>query len=450
MLWVAGWGCGPVPIPHWRDTNPNVTRVHVIGAGISGLSCAVRLAREGRAVTLYEAAGQAGGRCRSYHDAKLERSIDNGNHILLSANLAALSYLEEIGARHSLRAPQEAAYGFVDLRSGARWTLRPNAGPLPWWILAPGRRVPGTRPGAYLAGLRLAFAKPSQTVAEVLDPADPLWERFWEPLTVAALNTAPEEAAARLLWPVLRDTFGRGAAACRPLIARDGLGASFIDPALAVLREAGAEVRFNQRLRAIAFAGDRAAGLEFGTGSVALGPNARVVIAVPPNVAAALLPGLTAPQEGRPIVNGHIRLAQAPPLAPGMTAERPFLGLVGGAAQWLFLRGDVVSLTASAAAELSTRPSEEIARRFWADTARALNLDPNLDPAERPTIRIVKERQATFAQTPAALGRRAPARTRWANLALAGDWTDTGFPATIESAVRSGRAAARVVTEDCR
>ncbi len=406
----------------------------------------MRLVREGRAVTLYEAAAQAGGRCRSYHDAKLDRSIDNGNHMLLSANVAALSYLDEIGARHSLRAPQEAAYGFVDLRNGARWTLRPNAGPLPWWILVPGRRVPETRPGAYLAGLRLAFAKPSQTVAEVLDPADPLWEAFWQPLTVAALNTAPEEAAARLLWPVVRETFGQGASACRPLIAREGLGASFVDPALALLREAGAELRFNRRLRAIGFGADRATRLDFGEEAVDLGPEERVVIAVPPNVAAALVPGLAAPDDSRPIVNGHIRLAQAPPLAPGMTAERPFLGLVGGAAQWLFLRGDVVSLTVSAAAGLAEQPSDDIAERFWAETVRALDLDPN--PAERPTIRIVKERRATFAQTPEALGRRAPARSQWTNLALAGDWTDTGFPATIESAVRSGRAAAQVVTED--
>jgi hypothetical protein len=230
------------------------------------------------------------------------------------------------------------------------------------------------------------------------------------------------------------------------LIARDSLAASFVDPALALLREAGAELRFNRRLRAIGFGAGRATRLDFGEETVDLGPEERVVIAVPPNVAAALVPGLAAPEDSRPIVNGHIRLAQAPPLAPGMTAERPFLGLVGGAAQWLFLRGDVVSLTVSAAAGLAEQPSDDIAERFWAETVRALDLDPI--PAERPTIRIVKERRATFAQTPEALGRRAPARSRWANLALAGDWTDTGFPATLESAVRSGRAAAQVVTED--
>jgi squalene-associated FAD-dependent desaturase len=421
-----------------------MTRVHVVGAGISGLSCAVRLARQGRAVSLYEAAAQAGGRCRSYFDAKLERTIDNGNHILLSANAAALSYLDEIGARDTLSAPARAVFPFVDVRSGARWCVRPNAGPLPWWIFAPGRRIPGTGPGAYLAGLRLAFAGPDDTVADRLDPADPLWQRFWEPLTVAALNTPPREASARLLWLVVRDTFARGEAACRPFIAKGGLGASFVDPALKLLGAAGAEVRFNQRLRAIHFDADRATRLDFGEHSVDLEPGEHAVIALPPAVAGALLPGLLVPADSRPIVNGHIRLPGPPRLPRGMSEDLPFLGVVGGAVQWLFLRGDLVSLTVSAAAELAERPSEEIAERFWADTAVALELDP----ARRPPIRIVKERRATFAQTPGALRRRAPARTRWRNLVLAGDWTDTGYPATIESAVRSGRAAAGIVTEN--
>ena len=95
-------------------------RVHVVGAGISGLACAVRLAKAGRAVTLHEAAAQAGGRCRSYFDAKLGRQIDNGNHLLLSANRVALSYVEEIGARDSLISPERAAFPFVDLQSGER------------------------------------------------------------------------------------------------------------------------------------------------------------------------------------------------------------------------------------------------------------------------------------------------------------------------------------------
>lgn len=419
-----------------------MTRVHVVGAGLAGLACAVALARRGLAVSLHEAAGQAGGRCRSYHDSRLDCRVDNGNHILLSANAAALSYLEEIGSRDSLTGPAEAAFPFYDLRSGARWVLRPNAGRLPWWIFSAARRVPDSRPGGYLAALRLARAGADATVADRLDSHDPLWARFWEPLTVAALNTAPREASARLLWLVLRETFGRGGAACRPLVARDGLGPSFVDPALMLLRRAGVEIRFNRRLRRIEFAAERVARLHFGDDSVLLGRTDFAVLAVPPAAAAELLPGLAAPDGMRPIVNAHIRMSATPPLPAGMRPELPLLGLIGGLGQWLLLRGRIASLTVSAANEVVDRPVEALADTLWRETADALGLDPT----PRPPIRIVKERRATFAQTPDALRRRPPACTAWQNLALAGDWTDTGYPATIESAVRSGRAAARLVT----
>ncbi|HEY9550218.1 MAG TPA: FAD-dependent oxidoreductase, partial [Kiloniellaceae bacterium] len=125
-----------------------------------------------------------------------------------------------------------------------------------------------------------------------------------------------------------------------------------------------------------------------------------------------------------------------------LDAELPLLGLIGVAADWLFLRDDVVSLTVSAAADLAERSSEDIAALLWRDTAAALGLDP----ASTPVTRIIKEKRATMAQTPAALRLRPGARTRWTNLALAGDWTDTGYPATIESAVRSGAAAAAVLS----
>jgi squalene-associated FAD-dependent desaturase len=414
-----------------------MAKVHVVGAGIAGLACAVALTRRGVRVALHEAAAQAGGRCRSYYDAKLDRLIDNGNHILLSANRAALSYVEEIGAGGTLVGPRRAAFPFLDLETGEAWTLRPNAGPLPWWLLNAARRIPGTRLASYLAGLKLAFAGAEDTVEQRLDPNDPLWRRFWEPLTAAALNTGPEEASARLLWLVLRETFGRGEAACRPLIAREGLDRSFVAPALDLLRTGGAQVVFNHRLRALDLADDRVMGADFGDRAITLDADDWLVLALPPVTAATLVPALDAPEDAWPIVNAHLRL----PTAPGLPDDLPFLGLVGGTAHWLFARGDVVSLTVSAARTLAEAPTEEIERRLWNDTARALGLDPAL----RPPMRVIKERRATFAQTPRALVKRAPARTAWRNLLLAGDWTDTGYPATIESAVRSGRAAARII-----
>lgn len=416
-------------------------RAHVVGAGIAGLSAALRLAAQGRRVTLYEAAAQAGGRCRSYVDAKLERSIDNGNHMLLAANTAALDFVREIGAADRLTQPAQAAFPFLDLASGESWTVTPSRGPIPWWIFSAARRIPGSGIGDYLAAWKLAGAGPDATVADCLDDRGPLWQRFWVPLTVAALNTHPREASARLLWLVLRESFAKGAAACRPFVAKRGLSDVFVDPALEMLAAHGGEARFGQRLRGLAFDGLRVEALDFGEQRVGLAEGDVVVLALPPAVAGDLLPGLEVPRDSRPIVNAHLRLPAGARPARTLDPDLPILGLVGGAADWLFLRDDVVSLTVSAAEELAERPAEEIAALMWRDTAKALGLDP----AQEPVIRIIKEKRATLAQTPAALRLRPGPRTRWANLALAGDWTDTGYPATIDSAVRSGAAAAQAL-----
>lgn len=410
--------------------------VHVVGAGLAGLACAVELARRGRRTVLYEAAGQAGGRCRSLDDAVVGGRIDNGNHFLLAANREAVGYVEAIGAAHTLVGPAETAFPFVDLRDGRRWCLRPNPGRLPWWVLDPARRVPRTRARDYLAGWRLARAGDDARVSDCLDRSGPLWETFWDPLTTAVLNTAPAEASARLLWTTLAATFLKGGAACRPLLARHSLAASFVDPALALLARAGVPVRFRARLRRVVETRGRVVRLAFGdTAEVELGDADRVVLALPPQVAQALLPRLVAPMESRPIVNAHFRLDRAP--TPDTTPR--LLGLVGGVAQWLVVRGPMVSITVSAATALVDLSAERLAELLWADTARALDLNP-VPPL--PPWRIIKERRATFAQTPPVARQRPPARTHLANLLLAGDWTDTGLPATIEGAVRSGKAAA--------
>ena len=134
-------------------------RIHVVGAGIAGLAAAVELVASGYPVTLYEQAGHAGGRCRSFFDDTLQRSIDNGNHLVLSGNRSLYAFLRQIGASDRLSGPARAAFPFIDLQTGERWTVRPGSGPVPWWIFAPKRRVRGTRVRDYLAGLRFARAR---------------------------------------------------------------------------------------------------------------------------------------------------------------------------------------------------------------------------------------------------------------------------------------------------
>ncbi len=407
---------------------------HVVGAGLAGLAAAVELAAAGRRVKLYEAGLHAGGRCRSYFDTELGCRIDNGNHLLLAGNKAALRYLEHSGALETLQGPREAVFRFIDAATGQRWVVRPNRGVFPWWILSAKRRVPETRAADYLAAVALRRADPAATVGDVLGREHPLFRRLWEPLAVAALNTSAEGASARLFWRTLAETLGRGASACRPLVPNDGLSETFVDPALARLRAEAAEIRFGARLRALRFAIDRVAELVFDSGSVGLRRGDSLILAVPPPVAARLVPALVVPDAYSAIVNAHFRCA-------GPSGSPLFVGVIGGAAQWIFRKREGLSVTVSAADGFVDLPAEELRQLLWADAAMAFQLPR--DPV--PPARIVKERRATFLASPEQLRRRPGSKTRWENLLLAGDYVETGLPATIEGAIRSGFAAARQV-----
>ena len=406
-------------------------RVHVVGAGLAGLAASLRLAKAGIRVLLHEAAPQAGGRCRSYFDEALGCRIDNGNHLIMAGNTAVLSYLREIGAAETVSGPAEAEFHFLDLKTNQRWILRPNNGRFPWWIFSAKRRVPGTHSWDYLRALRLVWARPQDNLTAVLDRDSLIFQRLWLPLAVSALNTEVDEAAAAPLVRVLRETFGRGGAACRPLTPTEGLSESLIDPALERLQAMGVELHLGSRLRAIKATGDHVSTLSFEQGDELLEHDAAILLAVPASTAARIVPDLIAPDEFRPIVNAHFRVA-VPPHTPS------FIGLLGGATQWVFRKRQVLSVTISAGSQFVDMPSDQLAKLLWPEVQRAYELAPG----PSPPWQVVKEKRATFAATRVQLARRPKAATRWRNLVLAGDWTDTGLPATIEGAVRSGFAAA--------
>ncbi|GAC1341771.1 MAG: hydroxysqualene dehydroxylase HpnE [Acetobacteraceae bacterium] len=402
--------------------------VHVVGAGLAGLAAALSLAERGIAVTIHEAGPAAGGRCRSYFDRELGCRLDNGNHLLLSGNRAAFGFLDQVGARATLAGPSEPLFPFMDLATGERWTLRPNRGRLPLWVLSPSRRVPGTRLAEYLHLRALRHAGPEATVAGTLRDG-PLYRRLLEPLAVAALNTPPATASARLLAAVIEESLAQGGAACIPAFPAQGLSETFIDPALAWLTARGARLRTGSRIADLEQRDGRVVRL----GPDPLGADEAVVLAVPAPIAAALLPGISGPDQFEAILNVHYR-AKADPGPAG------FVGLVGGTAEWLFVKPGVVSVTISAANRAINVEPVALAQQVWQEVRRVLRL-----PEPIPPWRVIKEKRATFAATPEQDRRRPPARTALANCVLAGDWTATGLPATIEGAIRSGRAAAASV-----
>jgi squalene-associated FAD-dependent desaturase len=353
--------------------------------------------------------------------------------MVLSGNVATLNYTRAIGAADELAGPAQPEFPFVDLATRARWTVRLSPGRLPWWIFDANARVPNTGPGDYLALVPLLFAKPGRSVAQTMRCSGPLWDRLLRPLFHAMLNVEPREASAELTGAMVRQTVMAGGLACRPLVARNGLGSAFVDPALRLLQHGGAAIRLGSRLEEVVFAADnrRVQALKFAGESIALEAKHAVILAVPPETARALVPGLRAPTRFAASVNVHFAID--PPFGLPLVT-----GLLNGTAEWLFAFDGRLSVTVNGAEKLLDTPHEALAATVWAEVAQAANLPATPMPAWQ----VVVEKRATFAALPDQETLRPGTRTRWNNLMLAGDWTATGLPATIEGAIRSGQKAA--------
>ncbi len=410
--------------------------VHVIGAGLAGLSAAVRLATRGASVVVHEAAGQAGGRCRSYFDPRLGMMIDNGNHLLLSGNHAALAYLETIGADGRLAGPDR---GRVPVRrSRKRRALDACASTtdaLPWWIFD--REPPRARHAcARLSCLRAAaVGRRGKTIGDDGEMRGPLYERLVRPLLLAALNTEPREASAASPRAVVRETLAAGGKACRPLIARDGLGHAFIEPALRFLARAQREGRSSDIGCARSISRhDRSRRSISARTSVALGDDDGVILAVPPWWRRTLVPGLETPSNSAPS-STRISASRLPP------GSRRMLGIVNGTIEWVFAFPDRLVGHDQRRRPPARRAARDAGPKRSGRRSRRSTGCPRRCRHGRSCASAARPSPRRPARMPSARLRD----TAWSNLLLAGDWTETGLPATIEGAIRSGNRAADLV-----
>jgi hydroxysqualene dehydroxylase len=402
----------------------SISTIHIIGAGMAGLAAAEAASAYGR-VVVYETAPQAGGRCRSFYDKKLRTTIDNGNHLILGANTATLDYLRRIGTLDHFLVSAQPVYPFIDLATRRHWHHKPP-------------RFTGIAPWQWRHLLRLLWAAEHQTVADCIPPNSPLYQRLVEPLTLAALNTAPQEASARMLRQVVQRLALGGKSAWRSYLPIDGLSPALVDPALLRIKGRGGSIHLHTTIQRLSFDHQRVTALHTAKDAIALSASDRVILAVPPATLESLLPEIAPSLEYRAILNGHFLWPQAGALREAM----PFLGVLGGLAQWIFFHNGRLSTTTSAADAVTEQDEATLAQRLWADICRALYMDGTAMPPHR----IIKEKRAGFAATPHNIAKRPEAQTAYSNLFLAGDYLRSPLPATIEAAICSGVEAAALAT----
>ncbi|MEE6259683.1 hydroxysqualene dehydroxylase HpnE [Plantactinospora sonchi] len=430
-------------------------QVCVIGGGLAGIASAVRLLDAGHRVTMLEARPALGGATYSFHRGEL--TVDTGQHVFLRCYQQYRDLLDRLGSTD--RATVQDGFAVPIIRAG-----------VPPHLLARNRRLPapahllpallGYRPLRF--GQRIAAVRAAAALRGV-DPDDPAadrvsfgaWlaahgqdgqtvQRLWELICTAALNAPPDRASLALAARVFRTGLLDRADAADLGLPTVPLADLHGTPAAALLRQRGATIRTGVRVHQIRAEGNRFRIVGEG-GALTAGA---VVLAVPHSQAARLVPSEAAPDRARwarlgaaPIVNVHVHYRER-------VTELSFAAGLDTPVQWVFDRtppgvsGQYLVVSISAAEQVLATRASELVRTYLAALAEVF------PAAQRTQVRdafVTREPRATFRQVPGSRSSRPPAQTRSPGLALAGAWTDTGWPDTMEGAVRSGQRAADVV-----
>ena len=436
-------------------------RVVIIGGGFSGLAAGTVLSELGHKVLLLERRNRLGGRAYSFRDPKTGDLVDNGQHLFLQCYSNTVAFLDRIGCLDKLKFQKKPRVDFLDREGWDAFDC--PALPAPLHLLAGLFRMQNLTLGDKLRALRVGRAIRSRrqnhrTVAgwfDRLGQSENIRRRFWYPMAVATLNESPELASAAMMKVVLQEGFSGDRTGSNIGISRVGLSELYTEGARRYIESRGGEVRMSAQVNRFMIEGNRVVSAEMKDG---LTEEADFFISsVTPDALLQILPddlrkvefAELARLESSPIVSINLWFDRA-------LTNREFIGLVGTRIQWLFNKDAILS---------NERPSNHVAiiisaAREFVDWTRealvemALSELNELIPESRSAIllrsAVVKEREATISHTVESDSLRPGPRTSISNLILAGDWTATGLPATIESAVLSGHLAAKIVDSDGR
>src|SRR5690348_1913870 len=439
--------------------------VLIIGGGLAGLAAGVALAEAGCRVRLLEQKPYLGGRARSFRDAATGSIVDNGQHLFMGCYHATLKFLDAIGTADAISFDPQLRVRFLD--SNKKLTeLRCPSFPAPWHLLAgvclSDSFTLGEKMDVLRLGRALRTAKDANDSTGVLDhmtveewlsalgQRESLRRNFWDLLCIAAMNEDPEITSALLFRRVLRLALFSSPLDSRLGIPCKGLSDCYTDTAARAITGRGGSVELRRDVRALLVSNGVCHGVKLADGAVI---EAQIVLSAAPwHVLPGLLPADVVKSE--PAFSRILDLRPAPIISIYIWFDRPvtdleFVGLRGTTVQWLFNKGSIlgsgenyISLVLSGAHRHVERSKEDLLEMAL-DELR--NLLPGMRDARLTHSLVIKERFATFSPCVGVDALRPSAATPIRGLYLAGDWTDTGLPATIEGAVQSGYTAAEAI-----
>lgn len=401
-----------------------MSQLHIIGAGLSGLSAAIRAAQLGHEVSVREAEPAFGGRFRAtpLHD-RVWPVIYGGDH--------AVDGLLRLTGAQDLWQVADPAVTFTE--KDQRWRYRPGTGKS--WVLNPARHPPGVTPWHYLELYKLATAGPDEVVSEVLRFSGESYGKIWGPMCRLWLNTPPNDAAPRLFWNSVKNhLFRQGGSFART--PKTTLQDALIAPCLAWLRQQGAHLHADRPLSGLEFRADRVVGLFFGSDHVEIGPDDGVILGVPPRRLAEFLPETGMAQRMSAAILVHFDMPQ--------TTGRQTCGLtarIDGSGCWFLCRDHRLTVLFPAARTLISWNEQALIDLAWREAKAALAPE-----GDQPQAVVIKRHRYGLYHSAGAEQTRGSLPCPWYNLTIADPLTLPGVADGPDAAIRAGTQAADSLT----